>query len=168
MLKRVLIYGVPALALFVCVWATRVFLAVDIVALFMRMAGLLAIGSVAVVGGLLPSVPLGIAYGLIRPRPVLRAAFTVAVIACALELGFASLSVPWWSFMTWWVLPTECLVMLAVFPGAAWLGSRLLTRLEPATRRRIGIGVFVLFTLCAIAIASLYGCLQAGTCGLGS
>ena len=168
MLKRVLTYGLPALALFVCVWATRVFLAVDIVALFMRMAGLLAIGSVAVVCGLLPSVPLGLAYGLIRPRPVLGAAFTVAAIACALELAFASLSVPWWSFMTWWVLPTECLVMLVVFPVAARLGSGLLTRLESTTRRRIGIGVFVLFALCAIALASLYGCLRAGSCGIGS
>jgi len=168
MLKRVLSYGLPALALFVCVWATRVFLAVDIVALFMRMAGLLAIGSVAVVGGLLPSIPLGVAYGLLRPRPVVGAAFTVSAIACVLELGFASLSVPWWSFMTWWVLPTECLVMLVVFPAAAWLGSSLLTRLEPTTRRRIGIGVFVLSTLCAISLALLYGCLRAGTCGFGS
>jgi hypothetical protein len=99
---------------------------------------------------------------------VLGAALTVAAIACALERGFASLSVPWWSFITWWVLPTECVVMLVVFPTAAWLGSRLLTRLEPSTRRRIGSGVFVLLTLCAIALASLYSCLQAGTCGLGS
>ena len=100
------------------------------VALFMRMAGLLAIGSVAVVGGLLLSVPLGIAYGLIRARPVLGAAFKVAAIACALELGFASLSVPWWSFFTWWVLPTECLVSARSVP------SRCVARLEVAHAAR--------------------------------
>ena len=168
MFRRVLAYGLPALALFVCVWATRVFLAVDIVALFMRMAGLLAIGSVALVGGLLPSLPLGIAYGLIRRRPVLAAAFTVAVIACALELVFASLTVAWWSFITWWVLPTECLVVLVVFPAAAWVGTKLFTRMDPVKRRRIGIGVFMLVTVCAIAWAWLYGCLYAGACGFGS
>ena len=168
MLRRALIYGLPALALFVCVWATRVFLAVDIVALFMRMSGFLAIGSVAVVGGLLPSLPLGIAYGLIRARPIVAAAFTVAVIACALELVFASLTVAWWSFITWWVLPTECIVMLVVFPVAAWIGTRLFPHLDPNTRRRIGIGVFVLATLGAVACAWLYGCLLAGACGFGS
>ena len=168
MLKRVLIYGLPALALFVCVWSTRVFLAVDIVALFMRMAGLLAIGSVAVVGGLLPSVPLGIAYGLDpsaprAPRGVhggidsLRTGTCVRVAQRALVVVYDLVGVA-----------DRMHRHARGVPGAAWLGSRLFPRLEPATRRRIGIGVFVLFTLCAIAIAWLYGCLQAGTCGFGS
>jgi hypothetical protein len=168
MLDRVLIHALPALALFVCVWATRVFLAVDVVALFMRMSGLFAIASVAVVGGLLPSLVLGVAFGLIHPRPVLAAAFRVAAIACALELGFASLTVPWWSFITWWVLPTESLVVLLVFPAAAWVGARLITRTDPVTRRRIGIGAFAAVALCAVALALLHGCLNAGTCGIGS
>src|SRR5437762_6002436 len=115
MLKRALVFGLPAMALFICVWTTRVFLAVEVVALFMPMAGLLAIAAVAAVGGLLPSIPLGLAYGLIRPRPILSSAFMIALAACALELAFASLTVPWWSFVTWWVLPTECLVVAIVF-----------------------------------------------------
>ena len=167
-LNRILAYGLPALALFICVWVTRVFLAVDIVAMFMRMSGLLAIGSVAVVGGLLPSIPLGIAYGLIRSRPIAFAALKVAAIACVLELAFASLSVPWWSFITWWVLPTEAVVVLIVFPTAAWIGTMLFTRLGPVKRRRVGIGVFALLTLSALAWGWLYGCIRMGTCGFGS
>jgi len=135
MLKRALVYGLPALALFICVWATRVFLAVEIVALFMRMSGLLAIAAVAVVGGFLPSILLGIAYGVFGPRPVVYSAFKTALMACVLELAFASLSVPWWSFLTWWVLPTECIVVLVVFPAAAWIGSYLSTRRDPVVNR---------------------------------
>ncbi len=168
MLNRILAYGLPALALFLCVWVTRVFLAVDIVALFMRMSGLLAIGSVAIVGGLLPSIPLGIAYGMIRSRPIASAALKVAAIACVLELAFASLSVPWWSFITWWVLPTEALVVLIVFPAAAWIGTMLFTRVDPVKRRRVGIGVFVLLTIATLACGWLYGCIRAGACGFGS
>jgi hypothetical protein len=74
MLQRLLTYALPALALFVCVWVTRVFVAVDVVALVMPMTGLKAIAAVAVVGGLLPSLPLGFAYGWLRPRSVLAAA----------------------------------------------------------------------------------------------
>jgi hypothetical protein len=168
MLKRALVYGLPALALFICVWATRVFLAVDFVALFMRMAGLLTIAAVAVVSGLLPSIPLGMAYGLIRPRPIVSSAFAIALTACVLELAFASLTVPWWSFLTWWVLPTECVVVILVFPMAAWFGSRLFTHSDPIRRRRVGVSVFVLLALCALAGPWLYGCIQAGACGVGS
>jgi hypothetical protein len=168
MLKRALVYGLPALALFICVWTTRVFLAVDIVALFMPMTGLLAIAAVAAVGGLLPSIPLGIAYGLIRPRPILSSAFTIALTACVLELAFASLTVPWWSFLTWWVLPTECAVVAIVFPLAAWIGSLLFTGSDPIRRRRVGAGVFVLLTLCALAGPWLYGCIRTGACGVGA
>jgi hypothetical protein len=135
MLKRTLVYGLPALALFICVWATRVFLAVEIVALFMRMSGLLAIAAVAVVGGLLPSIPLGLAYGLFGLSPIISSAFGIALMACVLELAFASLTVPWWSFLTWWVLPTECIVVLSVFPAAAWIGSRFSPRKDPVVRR---------------------------------
>jgi hypothetical protein len=168
MLKRALAYALPALALFVCVWVTRVFLAVDIVALFMQMAGLPAIVAVAVVGGLLPSIPLGVAYGMIRPRPIVSAAFTVALTACVLELAFASLTVPWWSFLTWWVLPTECIVVVLMFPAAAWIGSGLFARGDPVVRRRVGIGMFALLTLCAVIWAWLYQCIRSGACGFGS
>ena len=168
MLKRALVYGLPALALFVCIWVTRVFLAVDIVSLFMPMAGLPAIAAVAVVGGLLPSVPLGIAYGLIGPRPIVSTAFTVAVIACLLELAFASLTVPWWSFVTWWVLPVECVIVLAMFPAAAWIGSHLFARSDAIVRRRTGVGVFVLLPLGAIAWPWLHGCIRSGACGIGA
>jgi hypothetical protein len=164
MLKRVLAYSLPAFALFICVWATRVFLAVEIVALVMPMSGLLAIAAVAAVGGLLPSVPLGLAYGMIRPRSI---AFKVAAAACVLELAFASLSVPWWSFLTWWVLPTECLVVLVVFPVAAWIGSHLFSGSDPLVRRRVGIGVFVFLVLCALGGPWAYGCIHADACGIG-
>jgi hypothetical protein len=168
MLKRALVYALPALALFICVWTTRVFLAVELVALFMPMAGLLAIAAVAVVGGLLPSIPLGLAYGLIRPRPILSSAFMIALSACAIELAFASLTVPWWSFLTWWVLPTECVVVAIVFPMAAWIGSHLFSSADPVRRRRVGASVFVLLALCALAGPWLYGCIRAGACGIGS
>jgi hypothetical protein len=168
MLKRALVYGLPALALFICVWTTRVFLAVDIVAVLMPMAGLRAIAAVAVVGGLLPSIPLGFAYGLIRPRPILVFAFAVALTACALELAFASLTVPWWSFLTWWVLPTECVVVAIVFPTSAWIGTCLFVNSDPVRRRRVGASLFVLLALCALAGPWLYGCINAGACGIGS
>ncbi len=167
LLKRVLAYGLPAFALFICVWATRVFLAVEVVALFMRMSGLLAIAAVAAVGGLLPSVPLGLAYGMVRPRPIASIALKIAAAACVLELAFASLTVPWWSFLTWWVLPTECLVVLVVFPIAAWIGSHLFSRSDPLVRRRVGIGAFVFLVLCALGGPWVYGCIHADACGIG-
>lgn len=168
MLKRALAFGLPALALFICVWATRVFLAVGIVALFMRVAGLSAIAAVAIVSGLLPSIPLGFAYGLIRPRPILASAFAIALTACVLELAFASLTVPWWSFLTWWVLPTECVVVAIVFPTSAWIGSCLFVNNNPVRRRRAGASVFVVLALCALAGPWLYGCVRTGACGIGS
>jgi hypothetical protein len=104
---------------------TRVFVAADLVAQWGTLTGLRAIAAIAIVGGLLPAVVLGIAYGAFNGVPVARRALAVALTACVLELGFASLSVPWWLFITWWVLPVECLVVLIVFPSAAWLGARL-------------------------------------------
>jgi hypothetical protein len=166
-LKRFLTYALPALSLFVCVWVTRVFVAVDLVALVMPMTGLNAIAAVAVVGGLLPSLPLGFAYGLLRPRPVLGAAFMVALIASLLELAFASLTVPWWSFLTWWVLPAECAVVLASFPAAAAVGERFTRRARPDFRRRAGVAVFIVVTLCAIVWPWLQGCIRMGACGVG-
>jgi hypothetical protein len=166
-LQRFLTYALPALSLFVCVWVTRVFLAVDLVALVMPMAGLKAIAAVALVGGLLPSLPLGFGYGLLHRRPVLAASFVVALVASLLELAFASLTVPWWSFLTWWVLPVECAVVLVSFPAAAALGERCARGAHPDFRRRAGIVVFIVITLCAIVWPWLQGCIRMGACGAG-
>jgi hypothetical protein len=122
---RWIVFALSALALFACVWLTRVFVAADLVAQWHSLAGLRAIAAIAIVGGLLPAVVLGVVYGAFNGAPVVRSALAVAAAACVLELGFASLSVPWWLFITWWVLPVECLVVLIVFPSAAWLGARL-------------------------------------------
>jgi len=157
MLRRALFYGLPALALFICVWVTRVFLATDIATRLLQLTGLQAIASVAVIGGLLPSLVLGIAYGMIRAQPVVRNAFIVALAACAFELAIASLSVPWWLFMTWWVLPIECVIVLVAFPVASWLGAILFARADPEARRRIGIAVFVVVLAAAVLWAWLSG-----------
>lgn len=122
---RWIVFTVSALMLFACVWLTRVFLATELVAQWRTLTGLKAIAAVAVISGLLPAVVLGIVYGALIRAPAFRRALAVAAAACVLELGFASLSVPWWLFITWWVLPVECLVVLLVFPSAAWLGARL-------------------------------------------
>lgn len=166
MLKRWVDYVLPALALFACVWVSRVFVAADVVALVMPLASLLAIALVGVVGGLLPALPLGVGYGLMRARPVVSAALVVASTASVLELVFASLSVPWWSFVSWFVLPLECITLVVFFPAAAWVGSHLLSSRPPAVRRRAGLILFAVLTLCAIAWPWLYSCVQLGACGL--
>ena len=51
----------------------------------MPVASLLAIALVGVVGGLLPALPLAVAYGLMRAPPVVPAALVVASTASALE-----------------------------------------------------------------------------------
>ena len=156
-LQRVLVYVSPALALFACVWVTRVFVSAEIVAGVLQMTGLRAIAMVAVLGGLLPAVPLGLGYGLLWPAPVYRRALGVAALAALCELAFASLTVPWWSFFTWWVLPLEGLTLLIVFPLLAWIGARLCTRAAIVTRRRVGVAIFIAMTLCAIAVPWLLG-----------
>jgi hypothetical protein len=100
--------------------------------------------------------------------PALRAGrgFVVALAACLLELAFASLSVAWWSFLTWWVLPVECVVVLVTFPLAAALGERCLRGAD--FRRRAGYAVFIVATLCAVAWPWLQGCIRMGACGTGT
>jgi hypothetical protein len=119
-----LIYVVLALALFGCVWASRVFLAPQVVELLMPEMGVLAVVLIAILGGLVPALPLGIAYGLLAARPVARKALGIAVGAGVIELALASVAVPWWSFFTWWVLPLECLTLVIFFPAAAWAAAR--------------------------------------------
>lgn len=159
-------YVLPALALFACVWVSRVFAAAELVALVMPLASLLAIALVGVVGGLLPALPLGLAYGLMQERPVMLAALVVALIAAALELVFASISVPWWAFVSWFVLPLECIALVVFFPAAAWIGSHLLTSQPSAVRRRIGFIVFAALALGAISLPWVYSCLRLGACGI--
>jgi hypothetical protein len=156
-LALLLMYALPALALFACVWVTRVFVSAEIVAGVLQMTGLRAIALVAVFGGLLPALPLGLAYGLLWPAPVYVRALAVAALAALCELAFASLTVPWWSFFTWWVLPLEGVTLLVVFPLAAWIGARLSAGAAIATRRRVGVAIFIAMTLCAVAMPWLLG-----------
>ena len=115
-------------------------------------ANLTAIALVAAVSAVLPGVPLGFAYGLIYPRPILGRALMVAIGASVIELAFASYSVNWWEFVSWWVLPLECATLVVCFPAAAWAGSVLARRMDPAASRRAGIA---LYALLAAGIAAL-------------
>jgi hypothetical protein len=149
-LLRALAYVVLTLVLFVSLWMSRVFLAVPVVSLFLQETSPLAIALVAAAGALLPGVLLGFAYGLIPERPVLRRALAIALGAGAIELVLASLTVNWWEFVTWWVLPLEWATLVVCFPAAAWAGSAAGARIRPVVRRRGGIA---LFTLLALGIA---------------
>jgi hypothetical protein len=144
--KRALVWFVFSAVLFACVWLSRVFLAGRIVALFVSEANLTAIALVAAASALTPGLTLGFAYGLIHERPVLGRAFTVALGASVIELALATLSVNWWEFVSWWVLPLECAVLVICFPAAAWAGSTIGARM-PATRRSVGVALFVLLAL---------------------
>ena len=124
-LRRTLIYVLLALALFACVWAARIFLSAQVVELMMPAPSLLRVALASALGGLLPALPFGIAYGLLAAFPVAWKAVRVALGASVLELLFASLAVSWWSFFTWWVLPLECLTLVVFFPAAAWAAARL-------------------------------------------
>jgi len=150
-LARLLAYLAFAFALFACVWVSRVFFAAPVAELIMPLESLAAIALVAILGGLLPSLMLGVCYGLIVARPIVRKAFAVAAGASILELGLASATVEWWAFLTWWVLPLECITVLLSFPAAAWAGSEIATRLPDTARRGWGIALFALVTIGAVA-----------------
>jgi hypothetical protein len=151
--KRGLAFIVFAVALFACVWLSRVSLAGRIVALVVTEANLTAIALVAAVSALLPGVPLGFAYGLIHARPILGRALMVSVGASVIELAFATYSVNWWEFVSWWVLPLECATLVVCFPAAAWAGSIRARRMDPAASGRVGIALFVLLALGIAALA---------------
>ena len=146
-LLRVIAYVVVALTLFACLWMSRVFLAVPIVSLFVQETSPLAIALVAAVGALVPGVLLGFTYGLIPEQPVFRQAVAIALGAGALELALASITVNWWEFVTWWVLPLEWVALVVCFPAAAWAGSAAGARMRPTLRRRGGIALFTLLAL---------------------
>jgi uncharacterized membrane protein YfcA len=109
---------------------------------------------------------MGLAYGLMRTRRVLSGAIVVAVIAGVLELAIASTAVAWWKFVTWWVLPLEGVTVLVFFVLAALVGSRLLQRLSPRARFRLGLSVFVLLTIGAMTWPWLYSCILLNACAL--
>ena len=148
---RLLAYLAFTLALFACVWVSRVFVAAPLTALMIPLESLGAIALVAIFGGLLPGVVLGFAFGLVVEHPVVRKALVVAAGASVLELGLASATVDWWAFLTWWVLPLECITVLLSFPAAAWAGSEIATRLPDTARRGWGIALFALVTIGAVA-----------------
>jgi hypothetical protein len=157
-----------ALALFACIWVSRVFLAGEVVGSVMPLAGFTAVAWIAVVGGLLPALPLGFAYGLMRTRNVLAGAMVVAVLACVVELAAASVAVPWWKFVTWWVLPLECVTVLLVFVFAAWAGSQSLPRVLPVVRFRVGLAMFVLLAVGTVTWPWLYSCIRFNVCSIAA
>lgn len=155
-----------ALALYVCVWICRIFFAGDIVGSLMHLTGRPAIAWIAIIGGALPALPLGLAYGFMRVRDTITGAIVVAALACVVELAASSVAIAWWKFVTWWVLPLESLTVLVVFVTAALIGSRLLRRVGPRARFRFGLGLFVLFTLGALAGPWLYSCIRFNVCSV--
>jgi len=152
--------------LFVCVWVSRVFFAGNVLGPLLPLTGLPAIACIAIVGGVLPALPLGFGYGLMPRRNVLVGAIVVAVLACLFELATSSASVSWWNFKTWWVLPLECLTVLVVFVVTALLGSRSLRGVPPRIRVRLGVGIFVLIVLAALTWPWLYSCIRFNVCRL--
>ena len=123
-LKRLFLYLVLVLALFACMWASRVFLAPWIVELLITETTELGVVLIAILGGLIPALPLGFGYGLLAAPSAVHKAIRIALGASVVELALASLSVPWWLFFTWWVLPLECLTLVVFFPAAAWVAAR--------------------------------------------
>lgn len=154
------------LALFICIWVSRVFFAGQVLGPVIPMTGLGAIAVLAVIGGGLPALFLGFGYGLMRQRQLLIGAVMVAVLGCVIELGTSSAALPWWKFITWWVLPVECITVLVVFVAAALAGAQSLPRLVPPTRSRLGAAVFVVMTLGAVTWPWLYSCIRNNVCSL--
>jgi hypothetical protein len=147
---RMLIWAEFTLALFGCIYLARAFVAGRIVALVVTEANLTAIALVAAVSALVPGVPLGIAYGFTRGRPILGKALTVAFGASVIELAFATYSVNWWEFVSWWVLPLECATLVVCFPAAAWAGVAATMHVSEVARRRVGIALFVVLAPLAL------------------
>ncbi len=154
------------LALFICIWVSRVFFAGQVLGPVIPMTGLGAIAVLAVIGGGLPALFLGFGYGLMRQRQLLIGAVMVAVLGCVIELGTSSAALPWWKFITWWVLPVECITVLVVFVASALAGAQSLPRLVPPTRSRLGAAVFVVMTLGAVTWPWLYSCIRNNVCSL--
>ena len=164
--KRVFASLALGAALFICVWVSRVFFTGQILGPLLPLTTLREIAWRAVVGGAIPAVPLGFGFGLLRHRNVLASALVVATLACTIELATSSASIPWWNFKTWWVLPLECITVLVLFAGAALAGARCLRRVPQQVRSRLGVGVFLLFTVGALTWPWLYSCVHDNVCKL--
>lgn len=164
--KRTLASLALALVLFICVWVCRVFFAGEVVGSFAHLTGRAAIAGIAIIGGALPALPLGFAYGLMRARDILAGAIVVALLAGAFELATSSVAIAWWKFVTWWVLPLESLTVLVVFVIGALAGSRSLRRVLPGLRFRLGVGIFVLFAVGMISSPWLYRCIRFDVCSV--
>jgi len=165
-MKQVLASLALGLALFVCVWVSRVFFAGQVLGPLIPLTGLVGIACIAILGGALPTLPLGFGYGLMRHDNVLAGALVVVVLACAFELATSAAAISWWKFKTWWVLPLECLTVLVVFLIAALAGSRSLQGVVPSVRFRLGAGLFVLITVAALCWPWLYSCIHLNVCRL--
>jgi hypothetical protein len=164
--KQVLVSLALGLALFICLWVSRVVFVGQVLAPSIKMTGLGVIVMLAIIGGALPALPLGFGYGLMRHRHLLTGAVAVAVLGCVIELATMSAVLPWWTFMTWWVLPIECITVLVVFVAVAFAAARSLPRLVPPTRSRLGAAVFVVITLGALTFPWAYSCIRNNVCSL--
>jgi hypothetical protein len=164
--KQVLASLAFGLALFICVWVSRVFFARNVLGPLIPLTGPAKVACIAIFQGAIAALPLGFGYGLMRRRNLLAGAIAVAVLACALELATSSASIAWWNFKTWWVLPLECLTILVAFVGAAAGGSRSLRRVQPRVRVCLGAGIFALIVVGALIWPWLYSCLFLNDCRL--
>ena len=164
--RRVLTGLILGLALFTCVWVSRVFFTGQILGSLIPMSTLREIAWRAMVGGAIPALPLGFGYGLMRHRNVLLGSVLVALLACMIELATSSASVSWWNFKTWWVLPLECITVLVLFVGAALVGSQSLRRVPQHVRSRLGAALFILLTVGALIWPWLYSCMHDNVCKL--
>jgi len=164
--KQLLASLALGLALFVCVWVSRVFFAGQVVGPLIPLTGLVAIACITIIAGAAPTLPLGFGYGLMRQHNVLAGAVVIVALACVFELATSSAAIPWWNFKTWWVLPLECLAVLVVFVVAALAGSRSLQGVAPLVRFRLGAGIFVLITVGALCWPWLYSCIRLNVCRL--
>jgi hypothetical protein len=164
--KQVLASLAFGLALFICVWVSRVFFASNVLGPLIPLTGPAKVACIAIFQGAIPALLLGFGYGLMPRRNVLAGAIAVAVFACAFEFATSSASVAWWNFKTWWVLPLECLTVLIVFVVAALAGSRSLRAGQARVRVCLGAGLFALTVVGALIWPWLYSCLFLNDCRL--
>jgi hypothetical protein len=164
--KQVLASLAFGLALFICVWVSRVFFARNVLGPLIPLTGSAKVACIAICQGAIPALPLGFGYGLMPRRNLLAGAVAVAVLGCALELATSSVSIAWWNFKTWWVLPLECLTVLVVFVVAAMAGSRSLQGVRPKARFCFGAGIFALIVVGALIWPWLFSCLFLNDCRL--
>lgn len=164
--KQVLASLAFGLALFICVWVSRVFFARNVLGPLIPLTGTAKVACIAICQGAIPALPLGFGYGLMPRRNLLAGAVAVAVLACAFELATSSVSIAWWNFKTWWVLPLECVTVLVAFVVAALVGSRSLQGARPKARVCVGAGIFALIVVGALIWPWLFSCLFLNDCRL--